>query len=144
MARAYRQTVLLASAMVPELGGLLGRHASNHAGKVRVRGVAQLGAAAALAVPHRQLFQRVAVVPGGSGGSPLAAADEARFAYLTGTVLATLRRTKQRRTLIFIPSYYDFVRVRNWLTVEGFAFAAIHEYSRTSGKEGAPRGGGGG
>ncbi len=48
-------------------------------------------------------------------------------------MLAAVRRTKQRRTLLFLPSYFDFVRVRNWLTERDFDFVAVHEYSRTSG-----------
>jgi hypothetical protein len=37
---------------------------------------------------------------------------EERFRYFTKTVLPEILRLKQTRTLVFIPSYLDFVRVR--------------------------------
>jgi U3 small nucleolar RNA-associated protein 25 len=47
-------------------------------------------------------------------------------------LMPSIKQSEQERTLLFIPSYYDFVRVRNWLTENSYLFAAIHEYSRTS------------
>jgi hypothetical protein len=54
-----------------------------------------------------QLFQRVHC-PGG-----LADAEDAKFDYFCQHVLSPLHRHTQSRVLIYCPSYFQFVRVRN-------------------------------
>jgi hypothetical protein len=126
--------VVLSRSLVPPLSGLLAAHGRSHAGGVRLRGVAQRGAASRLAAPHAQLFQRVgpAATAPAAAASRLAAVDELRFAHLTEVVVAAAYRTAQRHTLVFVPDYLDFVRVRQWLADRDLSFAAVHEYSRES------------
>jgi hypothetical protein len=59
----------------------------------------------------RQLFHRVAV----PSGLPADVGD-ARFAFFRKQMLPLLLgRGAQKRTVIFVASYFDFVRVRNLL-----------------------------
>lgn len=58
--------------------------------------------------------------------------DDARFEYFTGTVLPQLLRVKQSHTAVFIPSYFDYVRVRNHLVRNKVSAVNVHEYSRAS------------
>lgn len=76
---------------------------------------------------HRRfkVFQRVPC------DSP-AAQDDARFEYFVGTVLPQLLRTKQGHTAVFIPSYFDYVRLRNHLIKNKVSAGNVHEYSRGS------------
>lgn len=72
-----------------------------------------------------QVFQRVPC------GSPVSQ-DDARFEYFVGTVLPQLVRAKQAHTAVFIPSYFDYVRVRNHLMKTRVSVVNVHEYSRGS------------
>jgi U3 small nucleolar RNA-associated protein 25 len=124
----FRQTIIVSSVLQSQVSGLLLRCCGSHAGKIRVRPVegATSSSAATLRVSHPQLFQRVTCNSGFRG------ADDDRFAYVTKTVIPAMQRSKQARTLLFVPSYFDFVRIRNYLIELGQKFVAIHEYARPS------------
>lgn len=74
---------------------------------------------------NSQVFQRV---PSESPSTQ----DDARFEYFVGTVLPQILRLKQSHTAIFVPSYFDYVRVRNYLLKNRASVANVHEYSRGS------------
>ena len=58
-AALYRQTIVLSSLMEPQVCGLFHRKCRSHAGKVRIRAVAEQGTCSTLDVPVKQLFQRL-------------------------------------------------------------------------------------
>ncbi len=62
----------------------------------------------------------------------LATQDDSRFEYFVGTVLPQVLRSKQAHTAVFIPSYFDYVRVRNHLMKNKASVVNVHEYSRGS------------
>jgi len=72
-----------------------------------------------------QVFQRVPC-------DSLASQDDSRFEYFVGTVLLQVLRSKQTHTAVFIPSYFDYVRVRNHLMKNKASVVNVHEYSRGS------------
>lgn len=125
-AKFFRQTVVLSSFNTPELAELFRLHCQNWSGKVRLQpeypGTLQLG------IKARQTFSRL------QAPSPDKDPD-ARFEYFTTSVIPSLlKRAKDSAgTLIFIPSYLDFVRVRNYLAnsqeVITLSFGAISEYT---------------
>ncbi|KAK3985007.1 hypothetical protein QBC44DRAFT_335803 [Cladorrhinum sp. PSN332] len=127
-AKHFRQTVVLSAFNTPELAELMRAHCHNWAGKVRLQ-LECPGTIQHLQVKARQTFSRF--------DSPSAAADpDARFAYFTKAVVPTLTKRNAKDTagtLIFIPSYLDFVRVRNFFannpTVENVTFGNISEYA---------------
>lgn len=51
--------------------------------------------------------------------------SDQRFEYFVHNILPKLKTG----TLIFIPSYFDYVRVRNYLKKDNESFAQIHEYA---------------
>ena len=121
----YRQTIILSQLMEPSLLGLFHRHCRNHAGKLRIRAVAEHGTASTLDVPVKQLFQRL-------NCESLATSDDTRLAYFVKVVLPKLENGNQDQTILFMQSYYDFVKVRNLMVERNIPFVAVHEYSRTS------------
>lgn len=58
------------------------------------------------------------------------AQDDRRFEYFVGTVLPQIMRTKQAHTAVFLPSYFDYVRVRNHLLKHKASVVTVHEYAR--------------
>lgn len=56
-------------------------------------------------------------------------ADDARFKHFVKRILPRLRENPQPGALVFVRSYFDFVRVRNLLTSEDVSFAVVSEYT---------------
>jgi len=120
MARHYRQTVVLSSFESAEMASLASRLCANHAGAVRfapehpgVLGRAPRGV--------RQVFEGLAAE------SPAAAAD-ARFEHFRRRVWPRMRDAAGSGQLIFVPSYFDLVRLRKFLKEEDVAVALASEY----------------
>ncbi|KAF4977053.1 hypothetical protein FZEAL_6370 [Fusarium zealandicum] len=126
-AKYFRQTVILSAFNTPELSELLRLHCHNWAGKVRVQ-PEYPGTLSQLGVKAKQTFSRFQ-------SSSVDKEPDARFEYFTSAIVPSLaKRAKDATgTLIFIPSYLDFVRVRNYFAnssaVENVTFGAISEYA---------------
>ncbi|GAB1313960.1 rRNA-binding ribosome biosynthesis protein utp25 [Madurella fahalii] len=127
-AKCFRQTVVFSAFNTPELAELLRAHCHNWAGKARLQhecsGVIQY-----LGVKARQTFSRFEA-------KSVADDPDARFAYFTKAIVPMLTKRGAKDaggTLIFIPSYLDFVRVRNYFAnnsaVESVTFGTISEYA---------------
>ncbi|KAI1762210.1 DUF1253-domain-containing protein [Hypoxylon sp. FL1150] len=126
----FRQTVVLSAFHTPELAELQRRFARNWAGRVRVQPAAYAGAIEELGlVKAKQTFSRFE--------APSAAAEpDARFEYFTSAVVPSLTKRGKNTaagTLIFVPSYLDFVRVRNYFAtapaLQGITFGVVSEYT---------------
>ncbi|KAI2470889.1 DUF1253-domain-containing protein [Annulohypoxylon bovei var. microspora] len=129
-AKHFRQTVLLSAFNTPELAELHRRYCTNWAGRLRVQPEAYGGAIEELGglVRAKQTFSRFEA-------PSVAAEPDARFEYFTSAVVPSL--TKRGKdlygTLVFVPSYLDFVRVRNYFATNaacaGVTFGAVSEYA---------------
>jgi U3 small nucleolar RNA-associated protein 25 len=126
-AKYFRQVIALASFNTPELNTLFYNQSKNWAGKVKIT-ANYPGTIQELGLKVKQTFSRLE--------SPSFASDpDARFTYFTSAIIPTLtRRSKDSAgTLIFIPSYLDFVRVRNYFstsnTTSNLSFGSISEYT---------------
>ncbi|EGX96275.1 nucleolus protein required for cell viability, putative [Cordyceps militaris CM01] len=129
-ARYFRQTVLLSGFHAPELAELQRSACRNWAGKARLQ-PAYDGVLVQLGVKARQTFSRFQ-------SHALDGDPDARFAYFVSAVVPGLvKRAKDAAapggTLLFVPSYLDFVRVRNYfatsVTVAAVSFGAVSEYT---------------
>ncbi|KAM0271083.1 hypothetical protein ACHAQH_009232 [Verticillium albo-atrum] len=126
-AKYFRQTIVLSPFITPELTELQRTQCHNWAGKVRFQPECQ-GMLQQLPVKARQTFSRFEA-------KSVDKDPDARFAYFTSAIVpALLRRGKDiAGTLIFVPSYLDFVRVRNYFAtsdaLESLSFGNISEYA---------------
>lgn len=122
----FRQTLIFSAFNTPELSELH-RSCQNWAGRVRVQPEYQ-GTIQELGVKAKQTFSRFE-------SSSVSAEPDARFDYFTSAIVPTLvKRAKDvHGTLIFVPSYLDFVRVRNYFAtndaVSSLTFGTISEYA---------------
>lgn len=117
--------MLLASFPTPAQNALLARGCGNYRGRVRSRQT--YGGVLHQVVPAAtQTFTRVQA-------SSAAEAAEERFEHFKRVVWPRLSTGSRRGgDLLFVPSYFDFVRIRNFLKAENASFAANSEYSDPS------------
>jgi len=126
-AKHFRQTVILSAFNTPELTNLFRTHCSNWEGKARLQ-EAYPGVIQHLGAKARQTFSRF-------DAKSVTDEPDARFDYFTKAILPSLtKRPKDvSGVLIFIPSYLDFVRVRNYFAnnpaAENVTFGTISEYA---------------
>lgn len=126
----FRQTIIFSQFNTPELSKLYRLHCRNWAGKVRIE-MEHTGVIQEIGVKAKQTFSRF-------DAASVEAEPEARFAYFTKAIIPSLaKRSKDSvGTLIFIPSYLDFVRVRNYFATntaaESLTFGTISEYASVS------------
>uniref|UniRef100_A0A182N050 U3 small nucleolar RNA-associated protein 25 homolog n=1 Tax=Anopheles dirus TaxID=7168 RepID=A0A182N050_9DIPT len=118
----YRQTVLLAAFELPVFRGLFNKHFHNYRGKVRAVRRVPAGTIGHVVVRVPQNFQRVET-------RTLDGAGNARFTHFVNVVLPQARSVAMSRCLIYVPSYFDYVRLRNHFKQEEMSFTQICEYT---------------
>jgi len=122
-----RQTIVLSAYLTPKINTLYNRHMRNVAGRLKYTEDYTSGLIESLAYGIKQTFSRF--------DSPSHLTDpDSRFKYFTTTVLPQITRFPKPPqggigALVFIPSYLDFVRVRNSLVDSDLSYASISEYT---------------
>ncbi|XP_013135561.1 PREDICTED: digestive organ expansion factor homolog isoform X2 [Papilio polytes] len=119
----YRQTLIFSSVSLPEIKSIINRKCQNYAGKVLSANPVEIGSIQQVVLQVPQLFHRF------NATSPMAAV-ESRFEYFVKEILPKQRDTLMSHTLIYVPSYFDFVRLRNYFKKEDISFVQICEYSK--------------
>ncbi|EQC27876.1 hypothetical protein SDRG_14299 [Saprolegnia diclina VS20] len=134
-AHFFRQTIVYAHAPDAQLNNVLSRSCHNFAGAVRLLPVYDVDSASTPAmcniVPSiKQIFQRIDT-PSQVGSCPLNKEADLRFAYFSKHIVQPLLDHPTKHTMIFVPSYFDFVRVRNLFAEHKklINVVAISEYS---------------
>jgi U3 small nucleolar RNA-associated protein 25 len=124
-AQYLRQTIVLAESLTPEMNSLYNQMFKNVAGKVKIAR-AHMGTIHETLVQVPQYFKRFDAV---------SASDEpdARFRFFTEKIFPTIQKSalQQSHTLIFIPSYFDFVRIRNFFKESELSFEKLCEYTES-------------
>ncbi|MCJ1403468.1 rRNA-binding ribosome biosynthesis protein utp25 [Xylographa trunciseda] len=131
-ARFLRQTIILSAYNTPEINRLFGHNMLNIAGKVKICKDNYEGVMLDLGMQVKQTFSRY--------DAPNILADsDARFKYFITAIIPSLSKifrvgsTKGQGILIFIPSYMDFVRIRNFFansaSTQNVSFGSISEYT---------------
>ena len=130
-AKYLRQTILLSAFNFPSLNRLFTHELLNVEGKVKYSQVEE-GAMIDLNIPVKQTFSRF------DFGTPIAEPNN-RFQYFTTAIvpsltkLSTLAAGEGQGVLIYLSTYADFVRVRNYLAssseTQAISFGSISEYT---------------
>ncbi|XP_011496287.1 PREDICTED: digestive organ expansion factor homolog [Ceratosolen solmsi marchali] len=119
----YRQTLIFSAVQLPEIHGIFNKFCYNYAGKLKVMNPISTGSIVQVVVQVPQVFQRFNV-------SDHTKFIEARFEFFTTKVLSQFKDSIMNHTLIFVPSYFDYVKLRNYFRKEEISFVQICEYSR--------------
>lgn len=129
-AKYFRQTVALTAFNTPELNTLFYNKSENWSGKIKIT-ADYPGAIQELGLKLKQTFSRL-------NSQSFSTDPDERFTYFTAAIIPSIiRRLKDNAgTLIFVPSYLDFVRVRNYFstsnTTSKLSFGCISEYTSVS------------
>lgn len=127
--KRFRQTVIVSAYRSAPLMGLF-RSFENHAGRLCIsEHASQSGSLSAVISSLRQTFLKV------EGVESPADAPEKRIEHFEKVTIPTIRSLVDAQTLIVVPNYFDFVRVRNVLFKikeddMDFDFVSMYEYGR--------------
>lgn len=126
-----RQNIINSQMITPEIMNLFNNQCNNIAGKIKINVQYKSELSKTLTVTKQkgisQIFNRIP-------GDNIVDSDEKRFQYFIKQVLPQLNNShnKQKGIFIYIPSYFDFVRVRNYLKDNKYDFMSLSEYTPTS------------
>ncbi|XP_061699169.1 U3 small nucleolar RNA-associated protein 25 homolog isoform X2 [Syngnathoides biaculeatus] len=123
-ARYYRQTLVFSSIQDPQINNILTKQCVNYRGQISVKNILKTGSICQVLVQMPHVFQRF------SSDSFLN--HDARFQFFVDKVLPQYRDSVMSHTLIYIPSYFDYIRLRNYLKKQEMSFASVCEYSPKS------------
>lgn len=124
----WRQLIMVSQFSDPYILSTFRRHAKNVEGVLKIRQKISTENASICDVTMvrvKQVFQRVSCQAVSETGTN-------RLRYFSDHVLPKLIRLKQKHTLIYIPSYFDFIAVRNLLLKREVDFVSVTEYARVS------------
>ncbi|XP_048586436.1 U3 small nucleolar RNA-associated protein 25 homolog [Nematostella vectensis] len=119
----YRQTLVISSFPSPELNSLFNSYCHNFAGKGRTCPKDVSGTISQVVTQVPQVFHRITCQS--IGESP-----DTRFSTFINEILPDFQGPMMGHTAIFVPSYFDFVRLRNHFRRNEIPFAQISEYTK--------------
>ncbi|KAJ3224993.1 rRNA-binding ribosome biosynthesis protein utp25 [Clydaea vesicula] len=122
----FRQTILLTRYSAPETNSIFGKTLKNIKGKFKTK----LDYNQKKNLSHTNLVLQIPQVFLKFDANNISDLNDSRFNYFIKNVLAQISKSVSKsRTIIFIPSYFDFVRIRNYLKEHNYNFAQLSEYT---------------
>ena len=118
----YRQTLMFSSFQTPEINSIFNKYCYNFAGKSKWIVSNVPGTVQQVVSEIPQVFRRIDV-------KSYASLSDQRFDYFINHILPDLKK-HPKSIAIFIPSYFDYVRIRNYLKKEEINFVQISEYTK--------------
>lgn len=131
----FRQTLVLSRYRKSDTMALF-RQLANHSGKVQLVEIPpEQGVMSCVAHPIRQTFFKVPLPSSTSSALLPSIAPDERLRFFFAQTLPAIRALTEAQTLVVVPSYFDFVRVRNRLVElqqedPALRFSSMCEYSR--------------
>ncbi|XP_075003083.1 U3 small nucleolar RNA-associated protein 25 homolog isoform X2 [Calonectris borealis] len=122
----YRQTLLFSALQDPQINSVFNKHCFNYVGQVAVRNVPLSGSISHVVVQLPHVFRRLEA-------ENLTSVIDTRFQFFIDKVLPEYRDAIMSHTLIYVPSYFDYVRLRNYFKKEDLNFTHICEYTKKAG-----------
>ena len=107
----------------PEIHGIFSKRCHNYAGRNKISNIIPSGSASQVLVQVPQVYHRFEA-------SSYSQAIDVRFNFFISKILPQYTDSIMRHTLIFVPSYFDFVKLRNYMKREELSFVQICEYSK--------------
>ncbi|MED6148963.1 hypothetical protein PIB30_057880 [Stylosanthes scabra] len=123
-ARFYRQTIVLGFYSNPDINASFNHQCCNYEGKVKV--VCDYKGVLHKVLPKiTQIYARFHI-------DSIVDADDARFDYFVKKVFPRIKDSDQGGIMIFTSSYFEFIRIRNFLKSQNASFCLLGEYTTQS------------
>ncbi|XVF50516.1 hypothetical protein PTKIN_Ptkin04bG0107400 [Pterospermum kingtungense] len=120
-AKFYRQTIILGYYLNPDMNSLFNRLCLNYQGKVKsVRD--HKGVLPKVLSQVRQIYERF-------DADSIADVDDARLEYFAKKVFPKIKDEEQGGIMLFVSSYFEFVRLRNFLKSQNASFCLLGDYT---------------
>ncbi|XP_041269580.1 digestive organ expansion factor homolog isoform X1 [Onychostruthus taczanowskii] len=119
----YRQTLLFSALQDPQINSVFNKHCFNYIGQVAVRNVPLTGSISHVVIQLPHVFRRLEA-------DSVTSVIDGRFQFFIDKVLPEYRDAIMSHTLIYVPSYFDYVRLRNYFKKEDLNFTHICEYTK--------------
>lgn len=119
----YRQTIMYSSCKLPNLMAILKNRCLNFGGSVSVVNPIVTGTISHVVCNLKQFYHKLI------SKTPTESIKE-RFEYFINKILKNLRADNEKHVLIYVPSYFDYVCIRNYLKTEDYSFVQINEYTK--------------
>ncbi|NXV59662.1 DIEXF factor, partial [Molothrus ater] len=119
----YRQTLLFSALQDPQINSVFNKHCFNYMGQVAIRNVPLTGSISHIVVQLPHVFRRLEA-------DSVTSVIDGRFQFFIDKVLPEYRDAIMSHTLIYVPSYFDYVRLRNYFKKEDLNFTHICEYTK--------------
>ncbi|KAL8115299.1 protein NUCLEOLAR FACTOR 1 isoform X1 [Apium graveolens] len=123
-AKFYRQSIILGCHLNPDINAMFNRHCLNYRGKFKLD-YDHKGVLPKVLLEVKQIYQRF-------DAESIEDVDDARLAYFSKKVFPKIKDSIQGGTMIFISSYFEFVRLRNFLKSQDASFCLLGEYTKQS------------
>ncbi|KAI9168766.1 hypothetical protein LWI28_001628 [Acer negundo] len=123
-AKFYRQTINLSYYSNPDINAFFNHHCTNYQGKVKLI-CEYKGVLPKVLLQVRQIYERF-------NADSIANVDDARFEYFTKKVFPKIKDSIQGGIMLFISSYLEFVRIRNFLKSQSASFCLLGDYTESS------------
>ncbi|KAL9664042.1 hypothetical protein QQ045_019439 [Rhodiola kirilowii] len=124
LSKYYRQTIVLGFYLTPDMSALFNHQCFNFQGKVKLN-CEYKGVLPKVLPQVRQIYERFDV-------DSIMSLDDARFKYFTEKVFPKIKDTVQGGIMIFMSSYLEFVRIRNFLKKQDAKFCLLGDYTKQS------------
>ncbi|QCE13438.1 U3 small nucleolar RNA-associated protein 25 [Vigna unguiculata] len=123
-AKFYRQTIILGFYSNPDINASFNHQCINYEGKVKL--MCEYKGVLHKVLPEiRQIYERFDV-------DSIVEADDARFDYFITKVFPRIKDLDQGGTMLFTSSYFEFIRLRNFLKSQNASFCLLGEYTTQS------------
>jgi len=123
LSKHYRQTILFSSCKLPNLMAILKNRCTSYGGSVSVVNPIVTGTISHVVCSLKQFYHKL------NSKTPTESIKQ-RFEYFINKILTQLQASSEKHVLVYVPSYFDFVCIRNYLKTEDYSFVQISEYTK--------------
>ncbi|XP_033154459.1 digestive organ expansion factor homolog [Drosophila mauritiana] len=119
----YRQTLFFSSHELPEFRAVFNSKCNNYQGKVRDSNLVKHGDIRNVLTPIHQVFRLISC-------SSVETTFDDRFQYFVKNIMPQFSKPGFSHCMLYVPSYFDYVRIRNHFKTEMVSFVQINEYTK--------------
>eukprot|EP01038_Epipyxis_sp_PR26KG_P012188 gene12188-16326_t len=123
----HRQLIIDSSLNEPDILAFHREYSQSKSGKIRTKVNYHDGSIINVYNPNvKQIFQLIPTI------KSYVSLEDDRFQYFSEQILSHILRLKQSHTLIIAPSYFSYIKIRNYLMKQEANAVYVCEYSRDS------------